>query len=270
MKEKSIKFRDHLVKLVMSGEKDATWRLFDDKELSEGDVIDLVNWNTKEVFGEAKLTKVYEKKLGDVEESDFDGHEKYQSEEEMYKTYRTYYGDKVGPETVVKIIRFKPLYVKDSSGNWDTVPPVPEEKMRHVNCHRFILYVLGHMSWEEMTADSKAQREAGEEYIYGQQALSISDEPFTHVDSKESLYSLANKHCDVGRTYIGQVLDTQTGELAHSFLLTKKSDREYSCFDKPGFLYPFKMYELGELLNFVNKDGEKSYQNQKWRFIPLK
>ena len=34
---KLVKFRDYLVPLVLSGEKDSTWRLFDDKGLSEGD-----------------------------------------------------------------------------------------------------------------------------------------------------------------------------------------------------------------------------------------
>ena len=109
MATKVIKFRDDLTKLVLAGEKDSTWRLFDDKDLAKGDEVDLVNWNTEETFGKATLTEVREKKMGELEDIDFDGHEKFASEEEMYKTYRTYYGDKVGPDTVVKIIRFKLL-----------------------------------------------------------------------------------------------------------------------------------------------------------------
>ena len=107
MERKTIKFRDYLAKLVLEGKKDVTWRLFDDKDLSEGDEVDLINWNTKEKFGEAKLVKVWEKKMSELQDSDFDGHEKFSSEEEMYKTYRTYYGDRVGPDTVVKMIRFE-------------------------------------------------------------------------------------------------------------------------------------------------------------------
>jgi len=107
MPRKTIKFRPDLAKLILDGKKDATWRLFDDKNLSEGNEVDLINWETKEKFSEAILTKVWEKKMSKLVESDFDGHEKFSSEEEMYKTYRTYYGDKVGPDTVVKIIRFK-------------------------------------------------------------------------------------------------------------------------------------------------------------------
>ena len=107
MERKTIKFRDFLVELVQKGEKDSTWRLFDDKDLTVGDDVDLINWNTKEKFAEAVLIEVREKTLGSLEPSDFEGHEKFESEEEMYKSYREYYGEGVGPETVVKIIRFK-------------------------------------------------------------------------------------------------------------------------------------------------------------------
>ncbi|HEY5383048.1 MAG TPA: ASCH domain-containing protein [Candidatus Paceibacterota bacterium] len=107
MEKKTIKFRGNLAKLVLAREKDTTWRLFDDKNLSEGDGVDLVNSDTKEKFGKATLIKVWEKKMEELVDSDFDGHEKFESEEEMYKIYRTYYGNKVGSETIVKIIRFK-------------------------------------------------------------------------------------------------------------------------------------------------------------------
>jgi len=107
MEKKTIKFRDYLATMIRNGEKSSTWRLFDDKDLSLNDEVDLVNWNTKEKFGEAVLTRVYEKKLGELEEADFDGHEDFASEEDMYAQYRTYYGDKVGPNTTVKIIHFR-------------------------------------------------------------------------------------------------------------------------------------------------------------------
>ena len=107
MQKKTIKFKDELAKLILAGEKSLTWRLFDDKDLSEGDEVDLINKDTMRKFGDAILTDVYEKKMGELEESDFDGHEKYANDEEMYQTYRTYYGDRVTPDTIVKIIRFR-------------------------------------------------------------------------------------------------------------------------------------------------------------------
>ena len=104
---KTIKFREYLVPLVLSGEKDCTWRLFDDKDLEEGDRVTLINWNTLEPFSDAILVSVKEKTLKDLHDADFEGHEKFESTEKMYEEYRKYYGDKVTPESVVKIIKFR-------------------------------------------------------------------------------------------------------------------------------------------------------------------
>ena len=107
MPHKTLKFRPELAKLILDGKKDSTWRLFDDKGLLEGDEVDLIDKETGQKFTEATLTKVWEKKMSELDEADFDGHEKFTSEDEMYRTYRSYYGDRVGPDTVVKIIRFE-------------------------------------------------------------------------------------------------------------------------------------------------------------------
>ena len=48
-----------------------------------------------------------EKKLGEIDEKDFKGHEKYENDKEMLKHYREYYGEKVDTDTVIKIIDFK-------------------------------------------------------------------------------------------------------------------------------------------------------------------
>lgn len=104
---KTLKFRPHLIPPILSREKTSTWRLFDDKDLQVGDTIELINSDTKEVFGEADLTDVKEKPLGQLEDVDFEGHEKFESEEKMYETYRKYYGDKVDENIIVKIIKFK-------------------------------------------------------------------------------------------------------------------------------------------------------------------
>lgn len=103
---KTIKFAPALVPLIISGKKTSTWRLFDDKDLREGDNLSLVNKQTGEEFAHAVISKLYEKKLGEIEESDFDGHEQFGSNEEMLLTYKKYYGDKVNWETIVKIIAF--------------------------------------------------------------------------------------------------------------------------------------------------------------------
>ena len=106
---KTLKFKDYLVPLVLSGEKDSTWRLFDDKDLKADDELILVNKDTGQEFGKAIILSTKEKKLGDLQDSDFSGHEKFESTEKMYETYKTYYGDRVTPETIVKMVKFKLL-----------------------------------------------------------------------------------------------------------------------------------------------------------------
>lgn len=103
---KTLKFIPHLVPLVISGEKTSTWRLFDDKDLQNGDNLLLINKETGEEFAKATITKIKEKKLKDLEGSDFEGHEKFESEEKMYQAYRSYYGDKVTPDTIIKMVDF--------------------------------------------------------------------------------------------------------------------------------------------------------------------
>jgi hypothetical protein len=104
---KTLKFQPHLVPLILSGEKDSTWRLFDDKDLKEGDELQFMNSETDEVFGIASILYTREKKLKDLNHLDFEGHEKFESQERMYEAYQNYYGDKVTPESIVKIIKFR-------------------------------------------------------------------------------------------------------------------------------------------------------------------
>lgn len=106
---KTLKFAPHLVPLILSGEKVSTWRLFDDKNLSVGDQLEFINKETGEKFGEAEIIAIKEKKLGEIEDSDYNGHEKFASKEQMIESYKQYYGDQVNLETIVKIIDYKML-----------------------------------------------------------------------------------------------------------------------------------------------------------------
>ena len=104
---KTLKFAHHFVQLILSGEKISTWRLFDDKDLKEGDELLVVDKETGENFAKAEIVSVKEKKLADIEGADYSGHELYKKQERMYEAYRGYYGKEVGPDTIVKIIKFK-------------------------------------------------------------------------------------------------------------------------------------------------------------------
>jgi len=110
---KTLKFDHELAQEILKGKKTSTWRLFDDKDLSVDDqvkVIDKVNPDAPEtwqVIGMGKVIEVVEKHLGDITPQDMEGHEDFSSKEEMLRTYKQYYGDRVKFETPVKIIYFK-------------------------------------------------------------------------------------------------------------------------------------------------------------------
>ncbi len=104
---KTLKFRKNLSELILKKEKTTTWRIFDDKDIKQGDVMQFLVWETKEVFANAKIINVIEKKFKDLNEQDLDGHEKFASKEEMYATYSTYYNKTVDENTLVKIIKFE-------------------------------------------------------------------------------------------------------------------------------------------------------------------
>lgn len=106
---KEIKFAPELVQLIKNGQKTSTWRLFDEKSLQKGDAVILIARPELQPFAHAVLTKVIEKKLGELTDEDKKGHEVFTSDEEMYKTYETYYQQPVGPESVIKIIWFEIL-----------------------------------------------------------------------------------------------------------------------------------------------------------------
>lgn len=158
---------------------------------------------------------------------------------------------------------------KDLNDNWNTIPPVPNEKVRNVNCHKFVLYAIGKISWEEMISDPSEQKIKGEDFIFGEKIRLISNIPYTLIESEENLMKLAQKDCEIGNVYVGQILDIQTGEMAHSFIVLRESENNYVCFDKPGFKYSFVVSDPNAVLNFVNKDGEYSNKNQNWRFVPI-
>lgn len=106
---KILRFRDNLVPIIQSGKKNSTWRLFDDKNLSIDDEIELRKFGEEKKFGIARIINVIEKPFGELTEEDKRGHESYKNDEEMYNTYSDYYGTEVNPKTKVKIIWFELL-----------------------------------------------------------------------------------------------------------------------------------------------------------------
>jgi len=104
---KTLKFKKVLSELILGGKKNTTWRLFDDKNLSVGDSVSFLVQETLEEFARVKITYVKETTFGEFTDEDWDGHEKFSSEKEMYKTYSGYYNREVTSTSPVKVIKFE-------------------------------------------------------------------------------------------------------------------------------------------------------------------
>jgi ribonuclease HI len=110
---KTLKFNHEFAQLIVEGKKSSTWRLYDDKDLSVNDeikFIDKVNpgdSKTWQVIGQGKVNEIIEKRLGDVTKEDMEGHEVFDSQEEMLNRYKDYYGERVKLDDPVKIVFFK-------------------------------------------------------------------------------------------------------------------------------------------------------------------
>lgn len=103
---KLMKFDAQLADKILAGEKTATWRLWDDKDLQAGDEVELYARGLERVFARAKLTSVVEKPIGEMDEDDMRGHNRPKSLEELCEGFAKTYAREVTPETLVKIIRF--------------------------------------------------------------------------------------------------------------------------------------------------------------------
>lgn len=99
-------FSEPLPKMILDGEKTISWRINDEKNISVGDEISLC-YNDKKEFGKAKVIWVKETTFGDMTNEDKDGHEKFDSVEESYRTYSKYYKMDVKPQTRLKVIKFE-------------------------------------------------------------------------------------------------------------------------------------------------------------------
>ena len=104
---KSLKFRKTLSRLILNRTKKSTWRLFDDKDITVGDIVSFLIWESGEEFAKVRITFVKETAFGNLKKDDFEGHEKFVSDEEMYKLYSEYYRRKVDKCSIVKIIHFE-------------------------------------------------------------------------------------------------------------------------------------------------------------------
>jgi hypothetical protein len=103
---KQLKFAKPLPQKVLDGEKDTTWRIDDEKEITVNDKLSLQT-TAKEEFGKAEVLWTKMTTFGRLTEEDKEGHESFKSKEEMHRTYEQYYNQKIGSETELKVIKFQ-------------------------------------------------------------------------------------------------------------------------------------------------------------------
>lgn len=110
---KTLKLDHELAQQVAVGTKTSTWRLFDEKNFSVNDkvaVIDKVDAqdsSTWLVIGEVTLDKIVQKRLEDITNDDYEGHERYDSLQHMVQVFQGYYpNQEVTPNTPIKILYF--------------------------------------------------------------------------------------------------------------------------------------------------------------------
>lgn len=81
---KTLKFAPDLVPLILNGSKTSTWKLFDDKDLTEGDELSLVNKESGEEFAKVKVTSIKQTTLGELTDQGREGYEPFESDEQAY------------------------------------------------------------------------------------------------------------------------------------------------------------------------------------------
>lgn len=131
---KTLKLDHTLAEAVRRGEKTSTWRIYDDKDISVNDHIELLDKvnpgdpSTWVVAGMARVDEVVEKRLGDIGKDDMGGHQEYASREDMLKSFQKYYGPQVTFETPIKLIHFT-LDVESKNVVNDSMQKMAEAKL---------------------------------------------------------------------------------------------------------------------------------------------
>jgi ribonuclease HI len=121
--KKTLKLDHQLAEDVRQGVKASTWRIYDDKNISVNDELEFIDKvdaddpSTWVSFAGGRVDRVLEKRLGDIDDTDFEGHSSYESREAMLAAYQEYYGPEVTYETPVKIIHFTLHKLKDLQQN---------------------------------------------------------------------------------------------------------------------------------------------------------
>ncbi|MBP6879604.1 MAG: ASCH domain-containing protein [Candidatus Pacebacteria bacterium] len=103
---KTLKFKENLIPKILDGSKKVTWRIFDDKDLSFGDILSFLNSETGEAFANVEIIGVQEKKIGELTQEDLKLNN-YKDIPQVIDSHKVYYGDNLSVDTPIKIVFFK-------------------------------------------------------------------------------------------------------------------------------------------------------------------
>lgn len=115
---KKLKLDHQVADLVRQGNLRSTWRLFDDKDLTVNDEVELIDKvkpnqpQTWQVLGAARVKRVVQKRLGEISDDDFQAGAlpgQPDTPEDRLEVCRRYYGENVTLQTPVKMIDFEML-----------------------------------------------------------------------------------------------------------------------------------------------------------------
>jgi ribonuclease HI len=109
---KKLKFLPEQIDDILSGQKYTTWRV-DSENLAYGDTFSLVNSATNEIAATAEVNELSIKQIKNITETDMQGHEKFESTEQICDVLSARYQKKVNPETAIQIVKFKLLPKED-------------------------------------------------------------------------------------------------------------------------------------------------------------
>ena len=103
---KTLKFASSFIKTILQQKQIITARLFDEKNLSVGDTLDLLNTDTGERFATAKVIRVTESSFKDMvqDAADVPG---------MYEMYENYYQKTIQPTDTIKYVTLEMIDTND-------------------------------------------------------------------------------------------------------------------------------------------------------------
>ncbi len=109
---KQLKFEHQFASDIKQGEKTATFRVNDDKDIKPGDIVELVDKvshdypSTWEIPGELEITEVSQVSIGNLNKEHMLRAESFDDVDQMVQTFRRFYGEHVSNETLVNVLNF--------------------------------------------------------------------------------------------------------------------------------------------------------------------